>query len=120
MEWSRSARRASAATWVFTIARNLHIDAFRRAPRPDGVHPVSPVGEAISPYQAMESDEAAARVRSALAQLPQEQAAVVHAAFYADQAQSEITQALNIPLGTVKSRLRLAIGRLRDTLEHLR
>lgn len=109
--------RASAATWIFTIARNLRIDALRRERRPDFdpndpalVPDDGPGGDALL----MREDEEA-RIRDALAQLPPEQAEVVRLSFFADKPHSAIAMELGLPLGTVKSRLRLAMARIRVT-----
>ena len=111
--------QASVSTWMFTIARNRRIDAVRREKRPEidlsdpMLVPDEPVA-ADDQLNAMERDE---RVARALKTLPNEQADLVHEAFYLAKSHSEIADQTNIPLGTVKSRLRLAFGRLRKALE---
>jgi RNA polymerase sigma-70 factor (ECF subfamily) len=111
----------SASAWIFTIARNLRIDAVRRdrlvprlelmAEEPD---PPPPADRLI------ESGQHAARLREALARLPAEQAEVIRLSFFDDRPHAEIERALGIPLGTVKSRLRLAMARLRSLLDDLK
>ena len=104
--------KASAATWLFTIARNLRIDAIRRERRPE----LDP--EDFMPEPDPDADaglmlaENEGRLRLALKQLPADQIQVVELSFFADKPHSQIAQELGIPLGTVKSRLRLAMGRL--------
>ena len=105
--------KASAATWLFTIARNLRIDAIRREKRPE-----------LDPEDFMPDSRPAAddglvhgRRRSracalALKDLPADQIQVVELSFFADKPHSQIATELGIPLGTVKSRLRLAMARL--------
>ncbi len=106
--------RAGAAAWIFAIARNLRIDAARHArlplPEPDPADtPEAPPGaDAL-----VAAAERARRVLAALDSLPREQAEVVRLAFFDDRPHAQIEQALGIPLGTVKSRLRLAMARLR-------
>jgi RNA polymerase sigma-70 factor (ECF subfamily) len=113
--------RAGAATWIFTIARNLRIDAQRRERHPSDLMP-DPAEEPDSPVQA---DQALAiaqqdvRIRAALSLLPPEQADVIRKAFFEDKVHAEIEKELGIPLGTVKSRLRLAMNRLRAALGDL-
>jgi RNA polymerase sigma-70 factor (ECF subfamily) len=107
--------RAGAATWVFTIARNLRIDQARRqrgnfAEPPPEVD-ISPSAETLS----LEC-ERAQRIRGALATLSVTQRRVIELSFFADTPHSGIATALNIPLGTVKSRIRLALARLREAL----
>ena len=110
--------KAAAATWAFTIARNLRIDAIRREKRPE----IDPDDPALVPDDAPQADDAIARVqedarlREALTELPREQMEVVEMSFFADKPHSVIATELGLPLGTVKSRLRLAMGRLRTAL----
>jgi RNA polymerase sigma-70 factor, ECF subfamily len=110
--------RAAAATWIFTIARNQRIDALRRSNRPDpgaGDPSMAPV-DPIAPDAVYDIAERARRLREALRKLPAEQADVVRLSFFEDRPHAEIERSLGIPLGTVKSRLRLAMARLRAHL----
>ena len=108
--------KASAPTWVFTIARNLRIDQIRREKRPE-IDPDDPLCEAPrSAYDGLAWSQNEAPLRLALAALPPEQAKVIELSFFGDCAHSEIAAKLDIPLGTVKSRLRLAMARLRDAM----
>lgn len=116
------AERAGASTWIFTIARNLRIDVLRREHHPSELMP-DPASEPeppVQPDRAFSAIESEARIRRALGLLPREQAEVVERAFFEERAHAEIEKELGIPLGTVKSRLRLAMGRLRSVLEDLR
>lgn len=110
--------RAGVATWIFTIARNQRIDALRRLarPLPDGDDPSFAPPAPPSPDAAFDAAQDEDRVRTALRDLPAEQAEVIRLSFYEDRPHAEIERALGIPLGTVKSRLRLAINRLRANL----
>ncbi|HEX4178668.1 MAG TPA: sigma-70 family RNA polymerase sigma factor, partial [Rhizomicrobium sp.] len=107
---------ASAATWLFTIARNLRIDAIRRERRPE----LDP--EDFMPTPDVDADaglmlaESEGRLRIALRQLPADQIQVVELSFFADKPHSQIATELGIPLGTVKSRLRLAMERLKRAM----
>ena len=111
--------RASVATWVFTIARNLRIDRIRR-----DVHmPTTELGDYDEPSDAPEGEELLGRkqedglVARALQSIPEEQRQILLLSFVEDMPQSEIAARLSIPLGTVKSRMRLAYGHLRRLLE---
>ena len=113
-----------AAAWIFTIARNLRIDAHRRERR-GGVIETSDVeiefqiDDAPLPDARLATAQSEERVRSALSNLSADQMRVVELSFFEEKAHAEIAQILGIPLGTVKSRLRLAISRLRDLLSEL-
>jgi len=113
--------RAGAATWIFTIARNLRVDLLRRETHPS-VLLADPSDLPDDPEPAdrmlvaLERDN---RIRAALTTLSPEQAEVVRLAFFQDKPHAEIERDLGIPLGTVKSRLRLAMVRLRGLLGEL-
>jgi len=112
--------RAGAATWVFTIARNLRIDTLRRERPTEELLPEAERLEVENGPGAEATLIIAERdriLRTALAVLPPEQAQLVQLAFYEDKPHREIERVLGIPLGTVKSRLRMAIQRLRLALE---
>jgi RNA polymerase sigma-70 factor (ECF subfamily) len=111
--------RAGAATWVFAIARNARIDHARRkreVAMPDMEEPeapdTAPSAEALT--LAAERDT---RLRGALNTLTPEQRQIVQLSFFSDTPHAAIASALNLPLGTVKSRIRLAMGKLRAVLE---
>lgn len=113
--------RAGASTWIFTIARNLRIDAVRRERHPGDLL-ADPAEQPDAPMQAdrvLALSQQETRIRSALRLLPPEQADVIRKAFFEDKVHAEIEKELGIPLGTVKSRLRLAINRLRAMLGDL-
>ena len=113
--------RASASTWIFTIARNLRIDALRRERHPEDLtdEPELLPAEEVRADEAVSAAQREQRLRVALKTLPQEQAEVVQLSFFQDKAHAEISDHLGLPLGTVKSRLRLAMVRLRAQLEEL-
>lgn len=121
MVWRKAALfdpdKASASTWIFTIARNLRIDAIRREryPAHHMLEDHDPEQEP-SPSDWMLKAESEERIRVAMKALPPEQANVISLHYFDDQAHSEIAKALDLPLGTVKSRLRLAVQRLRNLM----
>jgi len=106
--------RAAASTWIYTIARNLRIDAARKAARVRDLPEDLWQGNAPKPAddQVIEHQEQAS-IGRAFDRLPQEQKAILRLSYYEGLSQAEIARAQSIPLGTVKSRMRLAIARLR-------
>jgi RNA polymerase sigma-70 factor, ECF subfamily len=124
--WRKSAyfdpSRASASAWIFTIVRNLRIDRLRRqqlASRHD-VDPLFDRAEPQPPDEIVSASELDCKVRDALGQLPEDHVRVVNLCFFEGRPHEEIARLLDIPLGTVKSRLRLALGRLRKLLGDLK
>lgn len=110
-----------AAAWIYTIARNLRIDAQRRARR-EGAGAITAATEEFAiddgalPDIQLAAAQSGAQLRSALAQLSPEQIRVVEMSFFEEKPHTEIAAALRLPIGTVKSRLRLAMKRLRRLL----
>jgi RNA polymerase sigma-70 factor (ECF subfamily) len=114
-------QRASVAAWLFTIARNLRIDAIRKEQSAMAYALATPAVETLqdSAEDDNEAAEREARIREAVRILPAEQMEVVRLSFFFDKPHAEIARDLCLPLGTVKSRLRLAIARLRSVLGDL-
>jgi RNA polymerase sigma-70 factor (ECF subfamily) len=110
--------QASVSTWIFRIARNRRIDVFRRDRREtlDAKDPAFEPPAEVRPDGAAEAAEREAQVRRAMDDLPPEQRDLVRRAFYEDLSHSEIAASTGVPLGTVKSRLRLAFAKLKLTL----
>lgn len=116
-------RLASVSTWLFTIARNRRIDMIRRSRRPefDPDDPVFRPDEAVDGADSLyETAEDARTLSVALRELPPEQADLIRKAYYEDKSHSAIADELALPLGTVKSRIRLALARLRGALKERR
>ena len=111
------AERASVATWVFTIARNRRIDALRKSRRPEPED--LPWGPEPEPDQAevLEAQQETERLGKALAQLPLKQRVLIERAYFGDLSHSEIAAETGLPLGTIKSRIRLALDRLRQQMD---
>lgn len=112
--------KSSPATWLYRIARNRRIDAVRRD-RLDYLDPSEP--EFLSVPDDSEIDTAVDlqqredKLREAIATLPEDQLKLVRLAFFESLSHSAIAERTGLPLGTVKSRIRLAFARLRRTLE---
>ncbi|MES2256541.1 MAG: sigma-70 family RNA polymerase sigma factor [Pseudomonadota bacterium] len=121
MVWRKADRfdpeRAAASTWIFTVARNLRIDLKRRERDPALLAELYDGADEPTPSDNMLSAERDGRIREALTALPAEQAEVIRLSFFEDKPHSQIADDLKIPLGTVKSRVRLAMARLRALVE---
>ncbi len=110
--------RGNASAWIFTVARNVRVDSLRKARRPefDPQDPALVPDAPEAPDARFEQDQDAARMRAAIAGLPEEQAELLRMSFFEDVSHSMIAERLDLPLGTVKSRIRAAFSRLRAAL----
>lgn len=112
--------RAQVSAWVYRIARNRNVDLARKAARA--------IPEELAPEQADDTDTAqalaleqeAAQLRDAISRLKPDQKAMIEKAYLGELTHSEITEATGLPLGTVKSRIRLGLEKLRHELKGLR
>ena len=120
--WEKAAsynpQKAAASTWIFTVARNKRIDALRRDKNTE-VNSDSPAIE-LAAYEPAEEAYAEAedveKLNAAIESLPPEQADLLRLSFFDDKSHSDIAKERRLPLGTVKSRLRLALEKLRGIL----
>ena len=109
--------RAGVSTWVFTIARNKKIDALRKQRRPE------PEDLTWGPEAEPEAADVLAlqqetkNLSEAITTLPEQQRDLIKRAYYGDLSHSEIAAETGLPLGTIKSRLRLALVKLRQTMK---
>jgi len=109
--------KASVSTWIFTIARNRRIDFLRKQRRPEpeeltwGPEPEPEQADALALQQETE------QLGAALAALPQKQQDLIRKAYFGDLSHSEIAEQTGLPLGTIKSRIRLALERLRHSMK---
>ncbi len=112
-------QKAALSTWVYTIARNKRIDALRRERHPefDLDDPTMEEAEAPRGDTYTETEMVKDEIRTAIASLPHEQAQLLRIFYFEDKTHSVIADELGLPLGTVKSRLRLAVAKLRSLLE---
>jgi RNA polymerase sigma-70 factor (ECF subfamily) len=112
------AKKATAVTWIYSIARNLRIDAARKAKRvkelPEDLWHSD--GDKAADEQ-MVQNQSAQVVTKMLDTLPSDQKAILRLSFYEDLSHGDIAKMLSIPLGTVKSRLRLAMTRMRLAMD---
>lgn len=112
--------RAAPTTWLYTIARNKRIDLLRR-----GSHPAIDPDDWLAAFasepedaeKALVDGQSQSRVREVLRDLSIDQLVVIQKAFFEHKTHNDIARELKQPLGTIKSRIRLALMRLRDALE---
>jgi RNA polymerase sigma-70 factor, ECF subfamily len=115
------AQGTSASGWIFRIARNLRIDVVRSARRAqaaaDGIDQLS--DEVERPDSIVAAAQISVRVRAAVARLTPEQLTVITLSFLEGRPHADIADKLQLPIGTVKSRIRLAMKRLRELLDEV-
>lgn len=111
------ASRASVSTWIFTIARNRMIDAIRKQNRPEPDEIYWQAQEEPDQADVVTLQQESARLTEALKDLPEKQRELIIKAYFGDLSHSEIAEQTGIPLGTIKSRIRLALDRLRHSMK---
>ncbi|TVP72444.1 MAG: sigma-70 family RNA polymerase sigma factor [Rhodobacteraceae bacterium] len=118
--WSKAAQfdpsRASAATWIFTIARNRRIDMLRRDRRPEPEDLFWGPEEEPDQLDVLALQQESDQLGAAIAGLPDKQRIMIERAYFGELSHSEIAEETGLPLGTIKSRIRLALDRLRHNL----
>lgn len=111
-------RKANLSTWIFRIARNKLIDHKRRRKYPE-VNADDHVAELVAPEKtdkAVEQNQNALLVKDALTKLSETQRTAIELSFFEELSHTQIAERLSIPLGTVKSRIRIAFNALRKEL----
>lgn len=109
--------KASPSTWIFTIARNRQIDLIRKSRRPEPEELDWGPDEEQDPSDALALQEETDRLGKALAELPEKQRDLIQRAYFGDLSHNEIAAETGLPLGTIKSRIRLALDRLRHSMK---
>ncbi len=117
--WQKSgafdAQRASASTWIYAIARNCRTDLYRRLQKfdtPISADDIWPEMDSEELFTSVQRKRDAVRVRELLGSLPHEQAQILAKVYMEGKSHSEVAEELDLPLGTVKSRVRLAMNKL--------
>ena len=112
-------QKSSASTWIYTIARNSRIDWIRREARTQveiDADDLYDTGEENPSYSSLVRVRDKENIRNNIGELPQEQLEVITKVYYEGKSHSEVSDELGLPLGTVKSRIRLALKRMHLTL----
>lgn len=109
--------KSAASTWLFTLARNQSIDWMRKQKYPEySLDNIQEHSEDVSQVDEGEQTVESERIVQAISNLPESQAQVIYMSFFEGRSHSEIADSLKIPLGSVKSRIRLAVKKLKLTL----
>ena len=124
--WNRATTfdptKAGASTWIYALARNCRIDLLRRKFRVQEEVDVDELWDLGTDPEEPERDVDRRRfeveVRESLRALPEEQRQIIAKCYMEGKSHSEVAEELDLPLGTVKSRIRLAMSKLKLMLEH--
>lgn len=111
--------KANVSTWIFAIARNCRIDYLRKMKRTETqlqIEDLWPIDEPLDPFTTLHHLRSEQDIQSVVNNLPQEQAVILREIYVEGKTHSEIAAETGLPLGTVKSRVRLAMGKLRGGL----
>ena len=108
--------RASVSTWIFTIARNKKIDAIRKLNRPEPEQLYPEQDYEPDQEEVVELQQETERLATALGELPEKQSVLIEKAYLGELSHSEIAEITGLPLGTIKSRIRLALEKLRHSM----
>ena len=122
--WQKSGgfnpHKAAASTWIYTIARNCRTDMYRRLQKfdtPISADDIWPDDQEDEPFVAVQQRRDKVRVKELLEELPHEQSQILAKVYMEGKSHSEVSQELDLPLGTVKSRVRLAMQKLQLMVE---
>jgi RNA polymerase sigma-70 factor (ECF subfamily) len=114
------AEKAAASTWIYTIARNCRTDLYRRLQKfdtPLSAEDVSDTPDSDDAFVVLHQKRSRDRIRSLIKELPNDQAQILAKVYMEGKTHSEVSGELDLPLGTVKSRVRLALQKLQLQLE---
>jgi RNA polymerase sigma-70 factor, ECF subfamily len=118
---SYQSERGSVRTWILSIAHNRGIDQLRstasRRRTQEKVVLIAPTSQSDEAFKEAWQASQRDRVRAALSQLPSEQAKVLELAYFSGYTHVEIAELLDVPLGTVKGRMRLGLTKIKEFFE---
>jgi RNA polymerase sigma factor (sigma-70 family) len=115
-----NAEKAAASTWIYTIARNSRTDLFRRLQKfdtPLSADDVTGSQESEEAFMVLHQKRGRDKIRGLIDELPNDQAQILAKVYMEGKSHSEVAGELDIPLGTVKSRVRLALQKLQIRFE---
>lgn len=122
--WNKAAQfdphRAEASAWIYRIARNRQIDLARRRPLPMPETVEEQADDTPDAVHCLALEQESRALREALSRLAPDQRRAIEQAYMEDLPHSEISKLFDLPLGTIKSRIRLGLGRLRRELKDLK
>lgn len=112
--------RAQVSAWIYQIARNRQIDLHRKESRPVPEALKQPEDDSPDAGQALAIEQETAKLKAALQQLRPDQREMIEKAYLGELSHSDISRQTGVPLGTIKSRIRLGLERLRHELKEIR